>query len=753
MHRLRLASLIAALSCAGVLYLAPAQNAPTPVDAYVPPSTCAGCHRAIWDSYRKTGMGRAFARPSAATVATGAYWHAPSQSHFTILERDGRFYQRRHQLDANRRETNVLEKSIDYVMGSGNHARTFLHRTARGSLVELPLGWYALDGGYLAMNPGYDTPDHEDLRRKISYECMFCHNGYPRIPAGHQQPFAEPVYLEPMPEGIDCQRCHGPGRQHVTLAARAGAQSNVESAAVRAAIVNPARLSRERREEVCIQCHLETTSFPLPNSIARYDRGPFDFQPGQPLGRSWLFFDHAPGTGRDDKFEIVNAVYRMRKSACFVRSRGAMECATCHHPHDVPRGEAARRHYDAACRNCHPDSAVAAKHPQAVPHTDGCAGCHMPKRRTEDVVHAIATDHLIQRKPAGGLTAPRPERHEKGETAWRGEVVLYYPTPASPADELYVSLAQVVENSNLAAGIPRLRAALLREPTARAEFHLALAEALRNTGQRAQALPSYREAVRRNPRSPFLLRKFGMALREASQLPQSLQTLRQAAVLAPRDPLNWHEIGLSYRALNDPLQARAAFEKAIALDPDLPAPHGNLGALLLAAGDTSQAEVQLREAIRLQPNYADAHDNLANLLAAGGVFEAARPHFETALRLRPNDARTHYNFAMALGRARLYQTAREHLELAVRHGPDLLEARLLLADLLMASGQPREALPHLREALRIDPASPRANLNLALALLSVGERSDAVPHLRKAAASADPAVRETAREALRQFGQ
>ena len=44
------------------------------------------------------------------------------------------------------------------------------------------------------MNPGYDRPDHDGFRRKIAYDCMFCHNAYPQIPAGHDQPFAEPVY-------------------------------------------------------------------------------------------------------------------------------------------------------------------------------------------------------------------------------------------------------------------------------------------------------------------------------------------------------------------------------------------------------------------------------------------------------------------------------------------------------------------------------------------------------------------------------
>ena len=185
---------------------------------------------------------------------------------------------------------------------------------------------------------------------------------------------------------------HGAGRKHEELAKTAGARLDD----IRRAIVNPSRLSAERREEVCIQCHLETTSFPLPNSIQRYDRGPFAYRPGETLGAYWLFFDHAPGTGRDDKFEIVNAVYRLRRSKCFVKSSNALQCTSCHNPHEAPRGVEATRHYDAACRKCHAfdfNRAVAAgKHTRAP----GCADCHMPKRRTEDVVHAVATQPSLR---------------------------------------------------------------------------------------------------------------------------------------------------------------------------------------------------------------------------------------------------------------------------------------------------------------------------------------------------------------------
>ena len=81
-----------------------------------------------------------------------------------------------------------------------------------------------------------------------------------------------------------------------------------------------------------MECHLETTSFPLPNAIQRYERGPFSYRPGEPLSDFILNFDHAPGTGRDDKFEIVNAAYRLRRSACFLKSRPERQDALHHLP-------------------------------------------------------------------------------------------------------------------------------------------------------------------------------------------------------------------------------------------------------------------------------------------------------------------------------------------------------------------------------------------------------------------------------------
>jgi len=700
-------------------------------------------------------MGRSFSRPTAEnTMAnwTKPYYHAPSESYFTMVRRDGKFTQRRHQLGPDGRETNVMEKTVDFLIGSGNHARTFLHRSARNTLMELPLGWYADKGGHWAMNPGYDRPDHDGFRRRVAYDCMFCHNGYPKIPAGHERPFAEPVYVDPLPDGIDCQRCHGPGKRHADLAG--AGKATVDQ--IRQAIVHPKRLSAERRQEICMQCHLETTSFPLPNSLQRYDRGPFDYRPGQPLSNDWLFFDHAPGSGRDEKFELVNAVYRIRKSACFLQSKGALECTTCHNPHDVPRGAQAVKHYDAVCRSCHGEAfsktVAAGKHTGA----GGCADCHMPKRRTEDVVHAVATDHLIQRsKPAGDLLAARPEHHETGERAYRGEVALYYPPdlPASPTRELYTALAQVIDRSNLEKGVPRLAAAIQRFPFARPEFVFQLGEGLRHRGQTAEAAAVYREAIRRDPLMAAAHENLGAALRRLGRADDAVAPLRRATELEPARATAWHELGLVYHAQGKVAEAASTIEKAIGMDADLPELHSNLGIVLLSAGDQVKAEASFREAIRIQPEYADAHGNLGSLLAGRGDLAGARRHFETALRFQPRNAAIRFNYGLALGRAGDADEAQRQLQAAVAADPKMADAHELLGNLLMARGQAAAAVPHYRAWVGLQPDSAQAQLRLGAALAVTGDRVGAVPILRRAASSTDAGIREEASRILRDIGE
>src|ERR1700739_970469 len=356
--------------------------------AYVDPAECTRCHRDVAATYRKTGMGRSFSKASAANAVedfarANTVDHRPSGMRYEMFERNGELFERRSLPGFDGKETNVMEERADYVVGSGNHARTYLHRAANGQLIELPVTWYAESKAYWAMDPGYDRKHQKDFFRAIKPECMFCHNGYPQGDAGSLQGDADldkSIFPEQLPEGIDCQRCHGPGGAHV----EAASDSHSSEERVRATIVNPARLGRERQLEVCMQCHLET-SYLEPNEQRAFDRSIFSYRPGEPIADYKLYFLPDAANATDDRFEIAHAAFRLRKSACFPSS--PITCLPCHDPHDIPHGPQATAHYVEACLSCH----HSVKHTVALPAASTCLACHMPKRRTDDTGHGENT--------------------------------------------------------------------------------------------------------------------------------------------------------------------------------------------------------------------------------------------------------------------------------------------------------------------------------------------------------------------------
>ena len=211
-----------------------------------------------------------------------------------MTERDGRFFQRRFTVGKGGREENVREETVDYILGSGNHARTYLHRTKQNRLVELPVSWYVENSGAWNISPGFDRVDQQDMQGAIGSDCMFCHNGYPKITDSVAATQDESIFPEKMPEGIDCQRCHGPGAAHVSAAM--GGKANL--AEIRSRIVNPAKLPRERQMEVCMECHMETSALHVPSAIRNYERPQYSFHPGEKLGDFKTYFESDRKTRR-----------------------------------------------------------------------------------------------------------------------------------------------------------------------------------------------------------------------------------------------------------------------------------------------------------------------------------------------------------------------------------------------------------------------------------------------------------------------
>jgi tetratricopeptide (TPR) repeat protein len=673
-------------------------------------------------------------------------YHADSDRYYTMVERSGALLQRRHQIGFGGKEVNVFELTADYVIGSGNHARTFLHRASDGRLMQLPVSWYVDRGGHWAMSPGYDQPAHLDFRRVIDEGCMSCHNGYPR--GRLEDDGTGPKFTGALPEGIDCQRCHGPGQRHIdAIAAR-----DVDAA--RSAIVNPATLDRDRQLEVCMQCHLEPTSSPLPFQIRRYEQPPFSYRPGEPLGDAFIYFDHAPTRTRDrdygDKFEIAGAAYRLRKSACFQKSQ--MTCVTCHNPHDIPRGERAVRHYAAVCRTCH-DRA----HDGGVPRVavagprSTCLDCHMPKRRAEDAVHVVMTDHFIQRlRPARDLTAPLKEAAALTVSHYRGEVVPYYPPalPSTPENELYVALAQVQQGSNLTAGIPRLQQAIESYKPTRGDFYYELARAYAKTADHAAVIQWCEAALSKDVNFAPALKELAAAATALGKWDRAVEALQRAVALRPRDSHALADLGNVYLQQHRVDEAIETLQRALALDASLPRASNTMGLAALTKGDSDRAERHFREAIRIQPDLAEAHNNLANLLARRRAYAEAAFHFKAALRSDPNYVEAHHGYGLVLALMQSYTKAVAALQAAVRLAPGLARAHTDLADVLATTGRVDEAAREYTLAIQANPREYEAHYGLGEILARRRRRSEAVVHFEAAAHSSDPALRDAARARL-----
>ncbi|MEM6364750.1 MAG: hypothetical protein AAF745_10005, partial [Planctomycetota bacterium] len=102
----------------------------------------------------------------------------------------------------------IASEPVKYVVGSGAFAKSYLYADG-DALMQMPLSYYINHSGY-GMSPGYDLPQHAGFNRQISDQCLFCHVGQIERRDGN------PNHTTIVEMAISCERCHGPGQDHVS---------------------------------------------------------------------------------------------------------------------------------------------------------------------------------------------------------------------------------------------------------------------------------------------------------------------------------------------------------------------------------------------------------------------------------------------------------------------------------------------------------------------------------------------------------
>lgn len=349
---------------------------------------CRPCHPSQFAAYLLTAHHRTSSLPDATSIA-GSFANGRNglttfnpEVRFVMEARNGHFYQ-----TAIRQKNGHITKrteQIDLVIGSATKGQTYLY-WRQNELFELPVSYWTAFRSWVN-SPGY-VDGSADFDRPVLPRCLECHATYihplTSTPSEHRYDRDSAVL------GISCERCHGPGLDHVTGHSTDSAGPSSQHA------MAPAGLSRDQQIEVCAECHGGAGEPVAPA---------FSFTPGKSLAEH-IKLKEAKASDRLDVHG--NQVLLLERSRCFQASP-TMSCSTCH---DVHKPERPAAQYSARCLTCHRVSECGLFPKAGAAIASNCIDCHMPVQQSNTLVldaedtrvQASIRNHWIRvyRNPSG----------------------------------------------------------------------------------------------------------------------------------------------------------------------------------------------------------------------------------------------------------------------------------------------------------------------------------------------------------------
>lgn len=384
---------------------------------YVGINTCKSCHYDKYETFIKTGMGQSFHKAtkqkSAADFITNhiIYDSSINMNYMPFLK-NNELYIMEYRLKNSDTVYKQTEK-IDFIIGSGQHTNSHLI-FRNGYIYQAPLTWYTQTGKW-DLPPGFEKGRNSRFTRIINEECMSCHNAMPVMSNTDEYKFLK------IGDGIDCERCHGPGELHVNI--HKSGKSIKNQNGIDRTIVNPSKLEWQRQVDVCQRCHLQG------NAVLKKDKSFLQFRPGMKLSDFYEVYMPEFKTGNESEFIMASHAQRLQKSQCFIKSNNKnsnakLTCITCHNPHITVK-ETKSESFNSACKKCHnSDSKCSNDINILIKENYNCIKCHLPSSGTSDIPHVQIHDHYIRKKI------------KKSNIAKKSEVVgLYCVNNPKPEDE------------------------------------------------------------------------------------------------------------------------------------------------------------------------------------------------------------------------------------------------------------------------------------------------------------------------------